>query len=162
LAKVDRAGMMNSLEVRSPFLDLDLVNFVSRLPTHFKLRHGRTKWLFKESMRSLLPSWVVDRPKHGFAVPMAEWLRADWLVASATSVRQQSITFDELGHLTGGMSSWIAGDYRLFPQNGQLPQRWAALPLVLQGVRFPSLKQSTWWTSDLEAVGHQFLYETGN
>jgi len=86
LAKIDRAGMMNSLEVRSPFLDLDLVDFVRRLPTRFKLRHGRTKFLFKEAMRSLLPSWIVDRPKHGFAVPMAEWLREDWLIAGTPAV----------------------------------------------------------------------------
>ena len=79
LAKVDRAGMMNSLEVRSPFLDLDLVNFVRRLPTRFKLRRGRTKYLLREAMRPFLPSWIIDRPKHGFAVPMAQWLREDWL-----------------------------------------------------------------------------------
>jgi hypothetical protein len=85
-----------------------------------------------------------------------------YALASATSVRQQSITFDELAHLTGGMSSWIASDYRLFPQNGQFAQRWAALPLVVHGFRFPSLDQSAWWTSDLEAVGYQFLYGVGN
>jgi len=79
LAKVDRAGMMNSLEVRSPFLDLDLVNFVRRLPTRFKLRRGRTKYLLRQAMRPFLPSWIIDRPKHGFAVPMAQWLREDWL-----------------------------------------------------------------------------------
>jgi asparagine synthase (glutamine-hydrolysing) len=86
LAKVDRASMMNSLEVRSPFLDLDLVDFVRRLPTRFTLRHGRTKFLFKEAMRSLLPSWIVDRPKHGFAVPMAEWLRESWLILGTPAV----------------------------------------------------------------------------
>ena len=79
LAKVDRAGMMNSLEVRSPFLDLDLVNFVRRLPTRFKLHRGRTKYLLREAMRPFLPSWIIDRPKHGFAVPMAQWLREDGL-----------------------------------------------------------------------------------
>jgi len=85
-----------------------------------------------------------------------------YALASATSVRQQSITFDELSHLTGGVSSWIASDYRLFPQNGQFAQRWAALPLVVHGFRFPSMQQSSWWTSDLEAVGYQFLYGVGN
>lgn len=85
-----------------------------------------------------------------------------YALAAASGVRQKSITFDELGHLTGGVVSWIAGDYRLFPQNGQLPQRWAALPLVVLGFHFPSLDQSAWWSSDLEALGHRFLYEMGN
>src|SRR6266511_1447705 len=67
-----------------------------------------------------------------------------YVVAAATSVRQKSITFDELGHLTGGVSSWLTSDYRLFPQNGQLPQRWATLLLVMSGVRFPPLDQPGW------------------
>ena len=83
LTKVDRAGMMNSLEVRSPFLDLDLIDFVRQLPIALKVRRGETKVLFKEAMRSVLPSWVVDRPKHGFAVPMAEWLQEGWLEPAA-------------------------------------------------------------------------------
>jgi asparagine synthase (glutamine-hydrolysing) len=79
LTKVDRAGMMHSLEVRSPFLDVDLIEFVRRLPARLLLSRGRTKYLFKEAMRPLLPSWIVDRSKHGFAVPMASWLRQDRL-----------------------------------------------------------------------------------
>src|SRR6266540_3794327 len=85
-----------------------------------------------------------------------------YVVAAATSVRQKSITFDELGHLTGGVSSWLTSDYRLFPQNGQLPQRWATLLLVMSGVRFPPLDQPGWRASDLEAIGYQFLYAAGN
>jgi asparagine synthase (glutamine-hydrolysing) len=79
LTKVDRAGMINSLEVRSPFLDLDLIDFVRRLPASVLLRGGRTKFLFKEAMRTVLPPWIVDRSKHGFAVPMAQWWRDGWL-----------------------------------------------------------------------------------
>jgi len=89
-------------------------------------------------------------------------LLSAYVVACASSVRQKSITFDELGHLTGGASSWITRDYRLFPQNGQLPQRWAALPLVIHGFRFPPVEQPAWWSSDLDAIGHQFLYGVGN
>ena len=85
-----------------------------------------------------------------------------YAVLTATSVRDQSITFDELGHLTGGTAAWIAGDYRLFPQNGQFPQRLAALPLVLLGIRFPTRHQEAWRTSNLEAIGAQFLYGVGN
>ena len=85
-----------------------------------------------------------------------------YALGAAGSVRQKSITFDELGHLTGGVGSWMTGDYRLFPQNGQFPQRWAAMPLIILGVRFPSVEQPAWWSSDLEAIGHQFLYGLGN
>jgi hypothetical protein len=93
---------------------------------------------------------------------LAAALLTTYVVAAVTSVSQKSITFDELAHLTGGTSSWLASDYRLFPQNGQLPQRWATLPLVAVGVNFPSLDQPAWWTSNLEAMGYQFLYAAGN
>ena len=83
-------------------------------------------------------------------------------LTAATSVRQQSITFDELAHLTGGVTAWLTSDYRLFPQNPQLPQRWAALPLVVGGIGLPSLDQPAWWSSDLEAIGYQLLYNSGN
>src|SRR4029079_8412836 len=66
-------------------------------------------------------------------------LLAVYALAAATSIRQKSITFDELAHLTVVFSSWTPRDYRLFPQNGQFPQRWAALPLVVFGFRFPTL-----------------------
>ena len=89
-------------------------------------------------------------------------LLAVYALAAGSSIRQKSITFDELAHLTGGFSSWTSRDYRLFPQNGQFPQRWAALPLVVSGFRFPTLDQPAWWSSDVEAVGHQFLYAIGN
>jgi len=89
-------------------------------------------------------------------------LLAVYALAAATSIRQKSITFDELAHLTGGFSSWTTRDYRLFPQNGQFPQRWAALPLVVFGFRFPTLDGPAWWASDVEALGYQFLYAIGN
>jgi len=89
-------------------------------------------------------------------------LLAVYALAAASSIRQKSITFDELAHLTGGFSSWTTRDYRLFPQNGQFAQRWAALPLVVFGFRFPTLDGPAWWSSDVEAVGHRFLYAIGN
>ncbi len=85
-----------------------------------------------------------------------------YALTAASSVRQESITFDELAHLTGGVTAWLTSDYRLFPQNPQLPQRWAALPLVIGGVRPPPLDQTAWWSSDLEAIGHQLLYDSRN
>lgn len=75
LTKVDRASMLHSLEVRAPFLDCELVDFLRRLPSDMKLRGGTSKWILREAARSLLPSSVLTRSKQGFAVPIGRWFR---------------------------------------------------------------------------------------
>ena len=75
LAKVDRASMMNSLEVRAPFLDIEVANFARRIPTRWRLRGGTTKYLLKEAARGLLPDNIIDRKKKGFGVPVGAWFR---------------------------------------------------------------------------------------
>ena len=75
LARVDRATMMTSLESRAVFLDNDLVAFCRRLPSHFKYRNGERKYLLKRAMAPLLPRQVLERPKKGFGIPAALWLR---------------------------------------------------------------------------------------
>ena len=75
LAKIDRASMMNSLEVRAPFLDIELVDFVRKLPMDMKLRGGTTKWLLKNEAQKLLPAGIATRRKQGFAVPLGRWLK---------------------------------------------------------------------------------------
>jgi asparagine synthase (glutamine-hydrolysing) len=77
LAKVDRASMANSLEVRCPLLDHRLVEYAASLPSHLKLRGSRTKLIFKEAIRDLLPDEIIARKKMGFAVPVGSWLRKD-------------------------------------------------------------------------------------
>jgi len=77
LAKVDRASMANSLEVRCPLLDHHLVEYVAALPSHLKLNGTRTKLIFKEAIRGLLPNGIAERKKMGFAVPVGSWLRAE-------------------------------------------------------------------------------------
>lgn len=79
LVKVDRASMMHSLEVRAPFLDIDLVNFVRRIPSAFKLRHGQTKYILKKALEGILPNEVLYRSKKGFGIPAAEWWRSGQL-----------------------------------------------------------------------------------
>ena len=74
LTKIDRASMMNSLEVRAPFLDIDVVDFARRIPNEYKLRRGQTKYLLKKAMAPLLPREILHRGKQGFAVPVARWL----------------------------------------------------------------------------------------
>lgn len=75
LAKADRASMMVSLEVRSPFLDQDLVEFARRIPHEYKYRHGQTKYLLKAALRGVVPHDVLSRKKKGFGIPLTRWLR---------------------------------------------------------------------------------------
>ena len=75
LTKVDRMSMAHSLETRVPLLDHKLVEFAATIPPRFRLRGGTTKYIFKRAMRGILPDEVIDRPKHGFAVPLGRWFR---------------------------------------------------------------------------------------
>jgi asparagine synthase (glutamine-hydrolysing) len=77
LYKVDRASMANSLEVRVPFLNRDLVDFVTTLPLDLKL-HGFTgKYILKKCVNNRLPKQVIYRQKKGFNMPVAQWLTRD-------------------------------------------------------------------------------------
>ena len=73
--KVDRASMAHSLEVREPLMDHPLVEWLATLPSSLKLRGGEGKFLLKKAMEPLLPREIMYRPKMGFAVPLARWLR---------------------------------------------------------------------------------------
>ena len=84
LAKVDRASMMHSLEVRAPFLDVDLVDFVRRVPWQYKLRHGQTKYLLKKALEPILPREILHRPKKGFGVPIGRWFKSQAIGLPAT------------------------------------------------------------------------------
>lgn len=86
LAKVDRASMMHALEVRAPFLDIELVDFVRRLPMRYKLAGRSTKKLLRQVAAPLLPPQVVQRPKQGFAVPVGRWFQQGQLGIDATQL----------------------------------------------------------------------------
>jgi asparagine synthase (glutamine-hydrolysing) len=75
LAKVDRASMMVSLEARVPLLNVDFVEHVARLPLSLKLRRFNQKFIFKRALQGLVPDEVLARPKKGFGIPVARWLR---------------------------------------------------------------------------------------
>lgn len=75
LVKVDRASMAHGLEVRAPLLDRSVVELAAALPSALKLKGLTTKHLLKEAARPWLPEGIVDRPKKGFGVPIADWLR---------------------------------------------------------------------------------------
>jgi asparagine synthase (glutamine-hydrolysing) len=75
LTKVDRASMAHGLEVRPPLLDGALVDWAFALPTRYKLRRGCTKYLLKQAATGTLPSAIIHRPKKGFGIPLARWMR---------------------------------------------------------------------------------------
>ena len=77
LFKVDRASMAASLETRAPFLDHTLVEFVARLPLDLKLRGRTGKYILKRAMRDRLPREILDRPKKGFGMPVAKWVKGE-------------------------------------------------------------------------------------
>jgi asparagine synthase (glutamine-hydrolysing) len=76
LTKSDRAAMFVSLESRAVFLDNDLVAFCERLPSRFKFRNGRRKYLLKKTLATMVPAQVLRRPKKGFGVPLTKWFRS--------------------------------------------------------------------------------------
>lgn len=98
--------------------------------------------------------------------------RPIWLIAiliavlhaamAVTAVNTKSPTFDEPQHLTAGYSYWVTNDFRLDPENGNLPARWAALPLLLSNTKFISLNGRAWQRAEEGRTAHQFLYEIGN
>ena len=77
LTKVDRASMQHSLEVRVPFLSHVFVQFAATVPIDLKLRGGKGKYIVRKAVEPWLPPGVLDRPKQGFAVPLARWVRGD-------------------------------------------------------------------------------------
>jgi asparagine synthase (glutamine-hydrolysing) len=75
LVKVDRASMACSLEVRAPFLDHELVEFVMGLPSEWKLKGFTSKYILKRAVKKWLPDEIIKRPKKGFGVPIAKWVK---------------------------------------------------------------------------------------
>jgi asparagine synthase (glutamine-hydrolysing) len=153
LTKVDRMTMAVSLEARVPLLDHPLVEFAVSLPSALKLRDGTGKWIFREAIRGLVPPSVLEKPKQGFAVPLAGWFRGplryrlDSLAADDAPV----LEFAERGvvarlraeHLSGrrdqSATLWrlLALDLWLRNHDGRSPQRQRAAddPAELVGVR---------------------------
>jgi asparagine synthase (glutamine-hydrolysing) len=76
LEKVDKSTMANSVEVRVPFLDYDLADYVMSLDWKTKLKNGEKKYLLKKALNGIVPSEILNAPKKGFGVPFDEWLRS--------------------------------------------------------------------------------------
>jgi asparagine synthase (glutamine-hydrolysing) len=89
LTKVDRASMAVGLEVRPPLVDHEFLELCARIPSSLKVRHGKTKWLFKQICQDWLPDAVVHRPKQGFDIPVDDWLRGPLRDVFETNVLSQ-------------------------------------------------------------------------
>ena len=77
LLKVDRMSMAHSLEVRAPYLDHELVEFVCSLKPDLKLKGFTTKFILKEAAKGLIPEKIIRRSKKGFGIPVAKWIKSD-------------------------------------------------------------------------------------
>jgi asparagine synthase (glutamine-hydrolysing) len=97
LVKVDIATMANSLELRSPLLDVNVVEWGVSLPHKYKIKGFETKHILKDVARSLVPAEIIDRPKMGFGIPRAEWLR--------TGMREMLV--DTLTDTTTNQRGWF-------------------------------------------------------
>jgi asparagine synthase (glutamine-hydrolysing) len=75
LTKVDRAAMAVSLETRAPFLDPRVARFAASIPLQYKLKGSKGKYILKEAVKDLIPSEIINRPKKGFGIPIADWLK---------------------------------------------------------------------------------------
>jgi asparagine synthase (glutamine-hydrolysing) len=128
LTKVDRASMMHSLEVRAPYLDIELVDFVRRIPHRYKYRRGTTKYLLKKALEGVLPNEILYRPKKGFGVPIGMWFRKGELQP------RQSVDW---GRLDGGFirrkheeHRADRNDERAFLWNAWLLGEWLSAPVT--------------------------------
>ncbi len=117
LTKVDLMSMANSLEVRTPFLDYELVNFIFSLPDNFKINGDLRKRLLQDAFREMLPAKLYNRPKKGFEVPLLKWFRkemksliTDELLSKSFIEEQNIFNYTEIAKLKKQLFSSNPGD----------------------------------------------------
>ncbi|WP_022853500.1 asparagine synthase (glutamine-hydrolyzing) [Thermodesulfatator atlanticus] len=98
LVKVDRMSMAVALEVRSPLLDHRLVEFAAKLPLELRVKGNQGKLLLREALKKFLPEELIARPKRGFAVPEAKWLRQDLRSFVEDVLSRDSFVWEFLDH----------------------------------------------------------------
>ena len=117
LVKADSMSMAHGLEVRSPFLDYELVNFAFTLPATFKIKGGSRKRILRDAFRDMLPAKLYHRPKKGFEVPLLKWFRKELKTMIVDDVLSQSqiesdgiFNYKEVGNLLRKLFSNNPGD----------------------------------------------------
>lgn len=75
LMKADKMTMAHSLELRVPFLDVELYEVARRIPAKYRIAQGTTKYVFRKAMEGIIPDFILNRPKLGFPVPMRDWMK---------------------------------------------------------------------------------------
>lgn len=112
LVKVDRAAMANSLETRVPFLDHRVVELAWQLPMSMKVRDGSNKWILRQVLYQYVPKNLIERPKAGFGIPLADWLRGplrEWVEDLLEESRLRRDGFFNVGYIREKWQSHLAG-----------------------------------------------------
>ena len=156
LVKVDRAAMAVSLETRIPLLDHRVIEFAFRLPTTFKRRAGCGKWLLRQVLYKYVPSALVDRPKKGFSVPLAKWLRGpmrDWAEQHLNEARLRREDFFDAQQVRRNWQSHLA------KKRDWSPGLWHALMfqawLEQQGKIQPDRQTDSIYLSGVQPAGNR-------
>ncbi|MGB0630564.1 MAG: asparagine synthase (glutamine-hydrolyzing) [Alphaproteobacteria bacterium] len=126
LTKVDRASMAVGLELRVPLLDHRVVEFAASLPMGMKRRDGQSKWILRKLCEKYLPAGHFDRPKTGFSIPLADWLRGplrDWAEDLLSEKRLQETALLEPGAVRRKWTEHVTG------KGNRAPALWNVLML---------------------------------
>jgi asparagine synthase (glutamine-hydrolysing) len=120
LVKVDRASMSASLEARAPLLDHRLVELAFALPPHVLKRKGQGKWILRRVLDRYVPRELIDRPKAGFAVPLAHWLRGPLREWASDLLNAQKLRREGLLDADKVSTMWNEHENGHYDRSGQL------------------------------------------